>query len=582
MKIYGKVTKYGSGKVFIRAVLNCSKMFFPLFNPPFESLVKLTIRLLDILNVKVSSSTINKALQDHPEYPSLLSVADVLNQWNVKNMAIKVDQSRIYELPLPFLAHKKTFLGDHFELVTDLTEMNLEYFDDTNKKKNISIENFQNSWSGIALLAQATEDSGEFNYEINQKKERKSALLPYTYLAIGLIITILTIVMVFIQPFLGHRFEINWAVLTALKFIGVIMTIFLLLFDLNQENHLTYKICGNGPRSNCHAVLESKGAQIIPGLRWSEVGFFYFFGGWILTVILIHTGIQAISLLFTINLLALPYVFYSIYYQAIIIKQWCKICLIVLALLILEFASFSIVGFPNHYAYLMQIDTTFLPALVFAFSLPIVLWYVLKFHIIRHREKAAEVQLLNKIKFNSSVFLHLLKCQIKMPHIQEGCGIVFQNQKDNNSNSNVHVLLVLNLHCSACAQAQSFIEELIEKTENLKVQIVFVGTENFDDQTLLIMNHLLNIAEHLGGEEAIKALGDWYSIKEMDYNTFSTRHPIKREIDIKLERIKHMKQWCEEANIMFTPTYYVNEYMLPDGYFMEDLKYFFSTDTFRQ
>lgn len=575
--IIGKVTKYGSEKVFIRASPNYFKMFYSFFNPSFESLVNLTIRLLDNLNVKVNSSTVNKTLKDHPEYPSLLSVSDALNQWNVHNIAIQVDQSRIYELPVPFIAHIKTSLGTHFELVTKLSEENLEYFDYANRKKTVALKSFSKKWSGIALLATATPDSGELNYEINLKKEVRPTLVPLVYLSTGLLITLLSVGVLFISPIAAHNLEINWAVLTVLKFVGVIMTTLLLSFDLSQENSFLYKVCGNESKPNCHAVLKSKVAQIVPGLRWSEVGFFYFFGSWILTIITTPTYYtSAISFLFILNLATLPYILYSVYYQSIIIKQWCKVCLIVLALLILEFASFSIEGFSNHYAYLKQIDITFLPVLIFAFTLPIIIWYVFKYYIIQLKVKAEEVQLLKKIKFNSGVFLNLLKSQARMPDIQEDIGIILQSKKRNNSNSNIHILVVLSLYCSACAQAQFYIEELIEKTENLKVQIVFIGTENLDDQTLLIMSHILNIAEEFGGHKAFQALGDLYNSKEIDYDTFIHEHPLYRKETLKSEFTMDMKRWYDKANIKFTPTYYVNGYMLPDEYSIEDLKYFFN------
>ena len=61
--------------------------------------------LLKQLCVKVTRTSIAEALQNHPDYPSLLSISDVLKQWKVNSTAIKADKNKLGELPLPFVAH---------------------------------------------------------------------------------------------------------------------------------------------------------------------------------------------------------------------------------------------------------------------------------------------------------------------------------------------------------------------------------------------------------------------------------------------------------------------------------------------
>ncbi len=63
------------------------------------------VGLLNQLHVKVTRASISEALQNHPYYPSLLSISDVLKQWKVGSTAIKADKSKLNELPLPFVAH---------------------------------------------------------------------------------------------------------------------------------------------------------------------------------------------------------------------------------------------------------------------------------------------------------------------------------------------------------------------------------------------------------------------------------------------------------------------------------------------
>jgi hypothetical protein len=44
-------------------------------------------------------------IQSHPNYPSLLSIADTLTFFNINNGAIKVDQTQIHLLPNFYIAN---------------------------------------------------------------------------------------------------------------------------------------------------------------------------------------------------------------------------------------------------------------------------------------------------------------------------------------------------------------------------------------------------------------------------------------------------------------------------------------------
>lgn len=71
----------------------------------YESPVNATIALLKSLGVKVTNATVNNTLQNHPDYPSLLSISDALKSWKIEDMAAKVEKEKLDELPLPFIAH---------------------------------------------------------------------------------------------------------------------------------------------------------------------------------------------------------------------------------------------------------------------------------------------------------------------------------------------------------------------------------------------------------------------------------------------------------------------------------------------
>ena len=103
-------------------------------------------------------------------------------------------------------------------------------------------------------------------------------------------------------------------------------------------------LCQPGSKRDCNAILSSKAAKVFEGLTWSEVGFFYFAGTWLL---LLFGGRSPFvwQILALLNIVSLPYTVYSIYYQARVAKKWCVLCCTIQALLWLEF--FTIIGSVN-------------------------------------------------------------------------------------------------------------------------------------------------------------------------------------------------------------------------------------------
>jgi hypothetical protein len=57
------------------------------------------------LKIPVSKSYLKQQLQSHPDYPSLLSITDTLNELCIDNTAIQIEKEILPEIPTPFIAH---------------------------------------------------------------------------------------------------------------------------------------------------------------------------------------------------------------------------------------------------------------------------------------------------------------------------------------------------------------------------------------------------------------------------------------------------------------------------------------------
>ncbi len=527
--------------------------------------------LLQQLRVQVTHSSINNALLNHPDYPSLLSITDVLRQWNIASTAIRVDGEKLHEIPVPFIAYTKNSGGSFFT-ITQTTQQYVSYASRGGGRGKIPLEEFLKNWTGIALLAEAEEKAGEKDFLQKRRMEFLSSLkLPVLILtAIG--ISVFAAYQQFYQPAIFRVFS----TIIALKLAGVVITVLLLWYEIDKANPVLKQICGMGSQTNCAAVLGSKQAKLF-GVSWSEIGFFYFAGGFISLLVSGANAAITLQLLAWLNVLALPYTIFSVYYQWRIAKQWCPLCLGVQAILIAEFvtsvATNSLtannIGQGVFEFFLSTINyqlSTFL-----AFLLPITAWYLLKPLLLQTEEAKRKKRELLKLKYDNRIFNALLPKQKRLEVFPNGLGIVMGNL-----NATHTIIKVCNPYCGPCANAHPQIDALLEANSDVKVQIIFTATSGESDTRNKPVKHLLAVAGKNDGGLTKQALDDWYLPAKKDYETFAAKYPMNGELAKQDAKVEAMNKWCMDTAIAYTPTFFVNGYQLPDIYTVGDLQYFLS------
>jgi hypothetical protein len=61
------------------------------------------IKLLKCLSISIDTSIITNELEKHPDYPSLLAISDVLNNFDIENSAYRVQPDELVLVPCPFI-----------------------------------------------------------------------------------------------------------------------------------------------------------------------------------------------------------------------------------------------------------------------------------------------------------------------------------------------------------------------------------------------------------------------------------------------------------------------------------------------
>lgn len=107
---------------------------------------------------------------------------------------------------------------------------------------------------------------------------------------------------------------------------------------------------------------------------------------------------------------------------------------------------------------------------------------------------------------------------------------------------------------------------------DVKLKLIFTASNDEGDIRRIAARHLLAISKNRP-ELTERALDDWYLAAKKDYPSFADKYPMNGEIKEQEEEIEKMRAWCDKAEILFTPTIYVNGHRLPEKYKIEELKY---------
>jgi len=504
--------------------------------------------LLDALSVSYTRKFARKMYEEHPHKNNMFGLSRLLSGYHIPNEgAILRNVDDVASIEPPFVA----LFANNLVVVGKITETEVFIFERGSEKK-VPVDKFKQGCSGAVLVAEPDNKSIEPNFKENRRLECLRHFWGVT-LATAIVISI---ILAAIQSGIYHHPGLL-TVLT-ITMTGVFICYLLVKKALRFDSNAADIICSIfNKSSNCNNVLESKASKLFGIISWSEVGFGYFISGAILT--LFFSNLTPYFAL--INICALPYTVWSVWYQKARAKQWCPLCLIVQVLFVLQFAANWIFGFIQTPAFQpMELLTVavilIIPFLIITLLLPVLAENVQVEQATYH---------LNHFKMNENVFQSLLKEQ---PHYDTNLSlskIIFGNPE-----ADTLVTVVSNPHCNPCSMMHPKIDRLISVLgEKVCVQFLFL---NFRREHIKDSGKFL-IAAYLskGGTAAKDIFRDWFkNDKDNAGQTYKKYNFDLMSDEVVLEQGKHA-QWCTNNNIHGTPTLLINGYRLPEQYQIDDL-----------
>lgn len=488
--------------------------------------------------IKVSHTYLDHQLQSHPDYPSLASITDTLDELGIENMSLVVDKEKLDELPVPFLAHSP-LNGGGFMVVNNIEEQIRQD------------KEFEKNWDGIVVLAE--KPTGWHHTENENALTKDKTIRQQTIFgiaAIGLLAAF----------FLFNHFSFSLAGLLFASIAGLSIAILIIQQKLGISNEIIEQLCSASKETDCNAVINSKGSKLGIWMNWADAGIIYFTSFLLLLIIS-----AASSLLFLLASAAIPFIFFSVYYQWRVVKKWCILCLLTVVVLVMQFALLMPValslakggleGFPG--------DTLFFAAFVFT-TIAAAWLLVIKPALQKNKELIDKNYSLLRFKNNPDVFNALLQQQRRVDTTP------FENDLQlGNPDAPLQIIVACNPYCGPCAKTHETLNELVEKND-IGLTIRFsLKAENKEDKKTQTVEYLLQLLTDETNVYKRKVMHDWY--ENMGMKTFRLQYPLqnKKNVDVLL---RLQDRWSDKVKIAFTPTIFINGYELPKQYRANDIK----------
>lgn len=527
-----------------------------------DTLYFLLQSLLQKHKINVDHDELAFQIKSHPSYPSLHAVTGVLSHFNIENVAIKVpvNDDTLAQLPICFLAQIRNTEGEHIVLVI---KKGLNYKLVFNPKENslISSKIFLEQFTGIVVAVEKDEtNTSIISSTINYRN---------TFSIISIAI--------FIALFFLNRPSLFETFYFILSTIGIGVSYLIIQHDLGIDSKIVNTICSQESKTtNCNAVLNSKGATLFKNIKLSDISFIYFIALTLLSAFFSMANLDFV-LLFQISLLSVPIISYSIYYQAVIVKNWCTLCLIIVT--ILTFQA-SLIFFVESFKLNVSVLSILIIALSFLSTAS--LWLLIAAKLKKEQEfKTSKIEA-TKFKRNFDLFNTLLeKSETINTTIPISNEIIFGNK-----NAPLNIIVVTNPFCGHCKGVHSLVESILKHHHNdLSVTVRFnINTSNLESDGVLVSTRLIELFHTEGELKCLEAMHDIYNNVDAKswlnkWKKCSNTHNYKTILETE-------SHWCLDNNINFTPELLINGKVYPKAYdrgnlafFIEDLNEYYYEKT---
>ena len=506
------------------------------------------------LKIKHTPYYSDKLYNEHPHKNNLFGLSDMLTVYGIKNGGFRIERKEdIYNVASPFIA----YVGGDFAVVDAISPEQTNYIW-KGKSISISTSEFLKIWSGVFLIAEPDKESVEPNYKHHRFKETVNKAK--NYIAVISLASAFFIACITAKAY--AHIDLLVLIMLLLNLTGIYIGYLLLLKHLHIKGGYGDKICSLFKQTDCNNILESDAASLFGIISWSEIGLSYFISNVVIILFFPYLSVW----MALINICALPYSLWSIWYQRFKAKQWCPLCVMVQLLM----WSLFIVNLLKGFIGVPVFDVWHIGITACVYLIPLLTIHTLSPLVTNKRLIVQVTQEINSIKANEKVFITLLHEQVRHDVSPDYSHVLLGHPS-----ARLFVTILTNPHCNPCAKMHERIGKLLKKNPQIQVQYIF---SSFSPKLEVSARYLIAVYLQKDREEREKIYNEWYKSGKINKEAFFLKYPVDMNNEAVTEEFNLHKAWIKRSQFRATPTVLVNGYKLPVNYMIEDLKYFTDPD----
>ena len=495
-----------------------------------DSTLFVLIRLLNKLKIAHDEEEIRLQLISEPQYPSLLSITNILDFLNIKYTPVQTTFEYLKNSELNSIIHINKNSSSNFATIENIDSNTVTYYD--GDIHTVSIYSFKELWSGVAIFINSTKFQKSLSF-IRQKR-----LYPI-YIILGCL-------------FLLCKFQGLFCIMPLLVYAGLIISYHLIQIEADRNYYS--KFCQISSKINCRKVIASKVHLFSYRISLADCNFLIF--STIIVCLLISNELTVFMLVSIFSLCLTPILIILVVYQAFILKYWCLLCLCISFIYLLiggcyfTYLNDYNIDFPLlQYKIIQNLTLSF----IIAFTITLAVKRNLKTLILLKSERIASFT----IKRNYNVLQNLLtEGEFIDLNYQNA---MFLGDKD----SYLSITTIITPFCPYC---KAIVKEMLYlyNAYPIKWVIILNGSPSFPD----INNQQLHWEEiyTLNKDEFVNELHKFANDKNNKTTKIKASEQTKRDF---FNRLKLL-----EANrIDKSPTILINGKILSRYYNIRDFKY---------
>lgn len=507
------------------------------------SISTVVYKYLQLSNYTIDKKTLELQLLTHPDFPSLKSLSDTFDYFNIENIVAKVPVTALEQLPIIFLSVFKKDNQNRLVLVRKKKDK-VQITDENLDAVTLTTEYFQKHWDGTIVGVEELEKKQILHKQVNFQN--------IAFLFLGFIVLLNL-------SLLNNRIVFTY---TLLSFFGLIISYYIIKESFGIYDSVVSRVCDIlSKKEGCSGVINDNKSKLLGSISLSDASIIYYLSNVLILLIIGYHN----TILLGVSILGLPIVFYSVYYQGIVLKKWCVLCLAISSILLIQ-AIFLYV-----YTEVLSFDFTYFFKCTLLSALVTIIWYYWKKMYKETRRLAIVEKDFVQFKRNKTLFDTLL-CKEKVI-IND---LLFATNKISFGSRQPKVIIyaVTNPLCGFCVESFQIYYKLLKQYDDLQINFIFnVAPHEFTNPASQIVATVLDLYYNHSELSALEGLNEWYANRSL--SDWQLKYPIKKDINpIIPSTLEKHQNWIAVNQINYTPETIVNDYKFPKVYKISEITFF--------